>query len=251
MGQSNMSGRGRLDSPVVPAPDPNIFTFNRDYRWCLAREPLGTMQSEVDWIAKDGGTEVGPGLAFAHALLEQEPTMKIGFILCAWGASSIEEWQRDLGQNSLYGACLKPVRAASDYGTIAAVLFSQGESDADNPDLYPDPILSVENWDAKFITLLEALRTDLTAPNLPFLFAQLDNYSGGMNLPYWDTVKRHQASITLPSVVMIETDDLPLQTDAHFTTESNVEIGWRFAKAYITLLANNTNNLKRESINHE
>lgn len=246
MGQSNMSGRGQLDSPDTPLPHLHVYTFNKDFRWYPAREPLGTMPSEVDWIATDGGTGVGPGLAFARALLEREPTLKIGLIPCARGASSIQDWQRDLSQNSLYGACLKRVKAASSYGTIAAVLLAQGESDADNPDLYPDQSLSAEDWDTKFIALVDALRGDLNSPNLPILFTQLGNYKGDLNLPYWDTVRRQQAASTLPSVVMIKTDDLPLQTDAHFTTASNVEIGRRFAEAYLTLLANNADGLKRK-----
>ena len=246
MGQSNMSGRGRLDSPVTPAPHPHIYTFNKDYRWYPAREPLGTVSNEVDWIATDGGTGVGPGLAFAHALLEQDPTLKIGLIPCARGASSIQEWQRDLSQNSLYGACLKRIRAATTYGTIAAVLFAQGESDADNPDLYADRILSAQDWDTKFIALAEALRADLDSPGLPVLFTQLGHYTGDTDLPYWDTVKSRQSSVTLPWVAMIETDDLPLQTDTHFSTESNVEIGRRFADAYLSLVAHYIDEMERK-----
>jgi hypothetical protein len=144
-----MSGRGSLDSPHVPEPHPAVFMFNKDYRWHPAREPLRTARNEVDGIATDGGTGVGPRLAFGRAMLEHLPGLTIGLVPCARGASSIEDWQPSTSQNSLYGACLRRVRAASTYGRVYGVLFSQGESDADDPQLYPDRVLSAENWGAK------------------------------------------------------------------------------------------------------
>jgi hypothetical protein len=231
MGQSNMSGRGALDAPEAPQPHSSIYSFNKDYRWYPAREPLGTMPNEVDWIATDGGTGVGPGLAFARSLVAQEPALKIGLIPCARGASSIEEWQPGGGQNTLYGACLKRVRAASSYGEVAGVLFSQGESDADDPALYAGRTLSAGTWAAKFETLVLALRSDLGQSELPVLFAQLGTYTGD-GLPYWSDVKSQQARVHLPRVTMIQTDDLVLGSDAHFGTASNVEIGRRFAAAH-------------------
>jgi Carbohydrate esterase, sialic acid-specific acetylesterase len=233
MGQSNMSGRGTLASPGAPQPHGNIYEFNKDYRWCPAREPLGTRPHEVDWVATDGGTGVGPGLAFARALLERDPTLRIGLIQCARGASTIEDWQPSLSQNSLYGACLKRICAASSYGVVEAVLFSQGESDADDPRLYPGRILSPVDWGAKFGVIVEALRRELGRPELPVIYAQLGKYAGTASMPGWDTVRQQQAAVKLPGVTMIRTEDFPLQPDGHFSTESNVELGRRFAIAYL------------------
>lgn len=232
MGQSNMSGRGSIESPSLPQPHPNVYVFNKDYRWYPAREPLGTMPFEPDWIARDGGTGVGPGLAFARALLDQSPDLKIGLIPCARGATAIEEWRPERSQNSLYGACLKRIRAASTYGTVAAVLFAQGESDADDPLLYPGRVFSADTWGASFGAIVDALRQDLSEADLPVLFTQLGDYRGQRALPNWDAVKRQQAKVDIDRVIMVKTADLPLEADAHFSTESQVEIGRRFSEAY-------------------
>lgn len=234
LGQSNMSGRGSLDSPSVPQPHPNIYVFNKDFRWYPAKEPLGTIAREVDPVATDGGTGVGPGLAFALELLKHNPQLKIGLIPCARSATSIEEWQRDLSQNSLYGSCLRRTRAASTYGEVAAVLISQGEADAADPQRYPEMILSPAIWATKFTALINSLRSDLGNPELPIIFTQLGSYGPSMS-PEWLMVKQQQAGVHLRNVVMIPTGDLPLAKDIHFSTESQVELGRRFALAYLNL----------------
>lgn len=236
IGQSNMSGRGSLESPLVPEPHPSVFMFNKDYRWYPAQEPLGSMPSEVDWVASDGGTGVGPGLALARAVLAQRPGLKIGLIPCARGSSSIADWEPDTGQNTLYGACLKRIRAASSYGTVAAVLISQGEDDTLAPELFPDRVFSPNSWGAEFTSLVEALRHDLGQPQLPVIFSQLPEHSEDRR-PNWEVVREQQGQVSLPNVHMIRVDDIPLEDGVHFGTQGQVEIGRRFAEAYLRLVA--------------
>lgn len=236
LGQSNMSGRGSLNSAAVPLPHPSIYAFNKDYRWHPAREPLGTVPEEVDWIATDGGTGAGPGLAFARQLVRHWPTWKIGLIPCARGSSSIEQWQPERGQNTLYGACIKRALAASTYGTICGVLVSQGESDAGGEIVYSATnVRHPRDWAAMFTNLVNGLRDDLHDADLPVLFSQLGPSGGDPSPRDWDVVKEQQASVKLPGVAMIRTDDLEVQPDGHFSTESNVEIGNRFAGVYVSM----------------
>lgn len=236
IGQSNMSGRGSLDSPFVPKQHTSVYMFNKDYRWYPAREPLGSMALEVDWVAQDGGTGVGPGLAFAEEILSKIPEAKIGLIPCARGASSIADWQPNVSQNSLYGACLKRVMAASPYGNVAGVLISQGEDDTLDPKLFPDRVLSPDSWGIKFASLVWTLRDDLNQSLLPVIFSQLPDYSEDQR-PHWTTVREQQAQVSLPNVRMIVTEDLTLEEGVHFGTESQVEIGRRFAEAYLAMEA--------------
>lgn len=233
IGQSNMSGRGRTEDAQTPAPHPRVFSFDKDFRWHPAREPLGTTVHDVDWVAIDGGTGVGPALAFARALLEVAPNLSIGLVPCARGASTIAEWQRDLSQNSLYGACLKRVRAAATYGEVAGVLMAQGESDADDPTVVAGRLLSAESWADHFTWMVVALRQDLNLPDLPVLYTQLGHLPAGVSLPGWETVRQQQAQIILPNVIMVPTADLPLQTDFHFATPAQVAIGQRLAQVYL------------------
>ena len=49
----------------------------------------------------------------------------------------------------------------------------------------------------------------------------------------WEVIKEQQASVDLPNVRMIKTDDLELGDAVHLTVESYLEVGRRFAEAYL------------------
>lgn len=233
-GQSNMSGRGSLEDPAAPQPDFRVYAFNKDFRWAPAREPLGSTPAEVDPVASDGGTGVGPGLAFALALLDQHPDWRIGLIPCARGASLITEWQRDLGQNSLYGSCLRRIRAASAYGEVTGLLFAQGEGDADDPARLPGRQPAAATWQARFTDFVSALRADLGRPEFPVVFAQL-GAPPLTPMPNWQLVRDQQAAAAGPALRMVITDDLETSDGVHFTTTSQVALGQRLAAAWLDL----------------
>ena len=148
-GQSNMSGRGEM--PVEPQRmNPRVFVFGNDYRWHYAKEPIDSPVNQVDLVSRDNNARYSLATSFANTLLEKDSTLIIGFIPCARGATSIEKWQRNLSENSLYGSCLKRARAASTMGKIVGLLFYQGEADALNPKVYPQRKPSPFAWTEKF-----------------------------------------------------------------------------------------------------
>ena len=57
---------------------------------------------------------------------------------------------------------------------------------------------------------MKAWRSDLGIPSLPFVFAQLAIHASEESIPNWDVIKEQQASVDLPNVAMIKTDDLEL-----------------------------------------
>jgi hypothetical protein len=130
-GQSNMSGRGYL--PSEQSIHPRVFVFGNDYRWKIAREPIDAAHGQVDLVSEDGDAGFSPGLTFATSLVKGDPDLAIGLIPCAKGSSSIGEWQRNVADTSLYGSCLKRVRAAMTMGKVIGLLFFQGEEDAIDP----------------------------------------------------------------------------------------------------------------------
>jgi hypothetical protein len=233
-GQSNMSGRGLEFNPDET--DPRVLVFGNDYRWHQAIEPIDDPTGQVDQVSEDLGAGYSPGMAFALASLEHNSRLVIGLIPCAKGASSIKEWQRDLSDQSLYGSCLKRVRAASTAGQVHGILFFQGEADAVDPDLLPEHPPDPENWPALFISFVQDFRTDLSDPRLPVVFAQIGMQTAPSVLPNWDLVKQKQESVQLPWTAIIVTDDLPLQDEVHFTTESYRIIGRRFSETYWSLV---------------
>lgn len=258
-GQSNMSGRGALSAAQKAE---HVYVFGNDYRWKEAREPIDSAEGQVDEVSADRNAGLGPGLAFALRLAELQPGKRIGLIPCAKGATTLFEWERRLGEDTLYGSCLKRVRAASLMGQVSGVLFFQGEWDAFDsqsdaplapvhvpPNKLPGsrvpfererfsgrPSLnhvSHDRWKDMFEDLVDSLRSDLRDPALPVVFARIGTHKNPERYVHWQDVQRQQDEVSLPHVTMIETDDLTLADTVHFDTASYVTIGRRFAEGYV------------------
>jgi hypothetical protein len=234
-GQSNMSGRG--DLPLEQVVHPRVYLFGNDYRWKVAREPIDFAGAQVDLVSKDTDAGFGPGLAFATSLIKRNPDWAIGLIPCAKGSSSIAEWQRNLAETSLYGSCLKRVRAATPMGKVAGLLFFQGEEDAIDPNRAPNRSISGSNYAMSFSKFVSDIRNDLALVRLPVVFAQIATAKATNYFVNWHIVKEQQELIDLPCTAMIRTGDLALKDGLHFTTKSYQTIGNRYAEALLTLLA--------------
>jgi len=229
-GQSNMVGLGPLSRPTPR--HSRVYLFGNDYRWHTAREPLDDNQDQVDRVSEDEGTGVGPGLAFALAMRDRDPSLAIGLIPCAKGGSAIVEWQRDLSDTSLYGSCLKRLRAASTMGEPAGMLFHQGETDAEGQGPWREIERSPTSWAAQFAAFVHAFREDVGRPELAVVFAQLGSHTALERFVYWEEVQAQQQSVQIPNSAMIATHDVPLQDYVHFTSDGYRDIGVRFADAF-------------------
>jgi hypothetical protein len=234
-GQSNMVGWAPVPDDQIS--DPRVYVFGNNYQWWIAREPVDDAYNQVDVVSQDRIAGFGPSLAFGLASVERNPEVVIGLIPCAKSSSGIIEWQRNLSDQSLYGSCLKRARAASPMGHISGVLFFQGETDALDPNLFPQFDPHPSTWSVLFSDFITAVRRDLDDPELPVVFAQLGANPDPADVPYWELIKEQQASIQLPMTGMIITEDLPLLDGLHFTTDSYRIIGNRFADAYWDLIA--------------
>jgi hypothetical protein len=234
-GQSNMAGRGEVPNWGQNT-NATSFVFGNDYRWQIAVEPVDDPRNQVDKVSEDPDAGFSPAVAFAASLLERRPDMIIGLIPCARGGSSITLWRRSLSENTLYGSCLKRVRAASTMGTLAGVLFFQGEADAIAPELYTESELFPNEWAERFEAFVGDLRADLESPELPVVFAQIGTHTAPDVFINWGAVQEQQRSVEMPACAMITTDDLDLLDAVHFTPESFQIIGQRFAEAYLSLL---------------
>ena len=234
-GQSNMAGRGQVSESDRNG-NSRVFVFGNDYRWRIAVEPIDDPGNQVDRVSLDPDAGPGPGLAFATSLVEQRPDMAIGLIPCAMGGSSIYQWRRSLSEDTLYGSCLKRVRAASTMGNVAGLLFFQGEADAMAPELYQETVLLPDEWGGRFRTLVNNWRDDLGWPELPVVFAQIGTHAAPEIFVNWAIVQEQQGSVQMPLCEMITTDDLALADIVHFTSESYQIIGRRYAEAYLSLV---------------
>jgi hypothetical protein len=213
VGQSNMVGHGDV-LPEDNVTHPQIFLFGNDYRWHLAQEPIDRATNQVDKISADDDAGYSMGVSFARTLLEKNSDLQIGLIPCAKNSTFIEQWQRDLGDNTLYGSCLKRIQAASVVGEVEAVLFFQGEHDALAPDQYSRQLQPTE-WHIYFHKFVRTLRTDLDSPELPIIFAQIGTTTRPNLFTHWQEIQNQQASIDIPNTGLVTTSDLPLKDFVH------------------------------------
>jgi hypothetical protein len=168
-GQSNMAGRGgvsgnRWDGVVPPdcAPSPSVLRLTPDLRWERAREPLhrGIDDDSTHAAAAAG---VGPGMAFANALLRSgrlagppAPAV-VALVPCAVGGTRLAEWARG---TDLYAQMLRRARVALETGgRLGALLWYQGESDTVR---WSD----AAEYGRRMGMLVRDLRADLGAPHL-------------------------------------------------------------------------------------
>ncbi len=166
IGQSNMSGRGRLASdpdsdavhPDAAFTDERLQHWDHDLAtWQAASDPLPQHDREVKPVA------VGPGVSFGWGLLRlRSEDQRIGLIPAAHGGTSIQEWQKNPASDpdnlTLYADALDSVAdALSGNARFGGIIWHQGESNLsfarDNPATYR----------ALLHQLIQDLRTDIAA----------------------------------------------------------------------------------------
>lgn len=234
LGQSNMSGRGALNE--IPAgaldSDPRIRVLGNDGEIRLAQEPLDRADGQIDLVSADRQAGVGPGLAFAKAILKSQPNSEIVLVPCAKGGSNIANWAPDYARTSLYGSCLERAKASTKLGSLAGVLWYQGESDGASPTL-------AQAWQGAFIQLVERFRLDLESPRLPFLIVSLGDppkqgqYS--KRFPAWSIVQSTQNNLKIEAAMIIPAAGLARNDDElHLSTAGQIELGHTLAKHWLT-----------------
>lgn len=165
VGQSNMAGRGEIDSLSTPN-NTRIVMLDKTNNWTTAKDPLHFDKPKV--------IGVGPGLAFGQKMLafERNNKVKIGLIPCAVGGTSIDMWQpgKDAynGQYYPYDDAVKRLKIAMKYGIIKGIIWHQGEAD------------SKEERASVYIEKLEKLismfRKETNNSNTPFVAGELGYY---------------------------------------------------------------------------
>ena len=220
IGQSNMAGRGvlcasnRVDST-------RVVKFDADGKWVAAEEPIHFDRSTA-----------GAGLAasFARVLADSFSDREIGLVPCAVGGTSIARWQpgTDLYENAV-DRCR---RALESGGELKAILWHQGESDAKKPE-------SVAAYADRLVRMVQSLRKDLNAGNVPFLVGELAGPKAGRRAGYdWDGISAatHAAVARLPESAVVSSEGLTLRSDGlHFDTASLRALGERYAKKSIEM----------------
>ncbi|MEZ0266143.1 MAG: sialate O-acetylesterase [Phycisphaerae bacterium] len=218
VGQSNMAGRGKVEEQDK-TPDPRIVSLNKAGQWVPAVEPL-----HFDKTAAG----VGPGFAFARAMIEAEkdPAVKIGLIPCAVGGSPIASWNagvQDPGTKAFaWDDTVKRLKLAQEAGTLKGILWHQGESDSSEK-LAP-------SYGGKLEKVLGGLKDVAGTPDVPIvvghLFAFKENkWKDVINQALSNLPKRLQNVGVVASEGMKDKGD-----NTHLDSPSAREFGRRYAK---------------------
>ena len=224
VGQSNMAGRGKVE-PQDAVPIARVLMLDKQRTWVPAIDPMHFDKPIAG---------VGLGRAFAARIAAAGPHVTIGLIPAAVGGSPIDAWQPGVyyepTRSHPWDDAIARARAAQPSGTLQAVLWHQGESDA-TAELAPA-------YEAKLHDLIARIRVALDAPDVPFIVGQLGQFP---DVP-WDGPRRtvDTAHRTLPGKVrrtaFVSSEGLVHGDDkVHFDSASLREFGRRYAEAYLSL----------------
>ncbi|MEO5803175.1 MAG: sialate O-acetylesterase [Verrucomicrobiota bacterium] len=223
MGQSNMAGRG-----VVEEEDkifhPRVFVFTRSNQWELAVEPLTVGEPK-----KTPG--VGPGLAFGKAMAEATPGISIGLVPCAVGGTPLKRWVRGA---DLYSNAVVRAKAAAEFGTIAGIIWHQGEADSGTQ-------TNAKTYGERLTKMIGDIRADLNSPKLPFVVGQTGEFNytrPGNPQPFARQVNETLAQIPekVPFTSCVLSKGLTSKADlVHFDTKSQRELGQGYAREMLKL----------------
>lgn len=218
IGQSNMAGRGHMIASDTTQQIKGVWLLNDRDTIEPARSPLNRYSTIRKRLSLQ---QIGPGVSFAKKL-HRHTSHKILLVVNARGGSSLDKWGKGYG-NSYYEEAVRRTRKAMQYGTLKAIIWHQGESDASRSSTYLD----------RLAVFVAQLRADLG--NVPFIAGEIAHWNRNASV-FNDTI----AGITLripDSYYVSSKGCTPLidTSDPHFSRKGQLKLGRRYAKKILEL----------------
>ncbi|MDR6340942.1 hypothetical protein HNQ91_004015 [Filimonas zeae] len=223
IGQSNMAGRGPLDS-LSKQVHPQVVMLDSFNKWIPATDPVH--------FDKPAAVGVGPARSFAESMLTETTgkAVKIGLVPCAWGGSPVKVWEPGavyLKQFYPYDFAIERLRIAMQHGVIKGILWHQGESDNDSA--------HAAVYLNKLAILIGRLRAETQQADLPFVAGEI-GYFNKKELVINSVI--NQLPQQLRGTAVISAKGLTDKGDRlHFDAASARELGKRYAAAMKALQA--------------
>ncbi len=218
IGQSNMAGRGLLGE-VPPIKNAHI-TMLRDDQWQQASEPLHTDKETAG---------VGLASSFASEYLGAFPEAEIGLVPSADGGTPLSRWMPgcDLYENALVNA-----HRAMEDGQLKAILWHQGEADAQD-------IALAQSYGQRLSEMVAALREALNAPAVPFISGGLGDFlADHATCVHYKTVNAALQNLSLSACGFASATGLEHLGDGiHFSSAALREFGRRYADQFLRINA--------------
>ena len=222
IGQSNMAGRAELDAETgVTRPRISRLT------------PRGTWEPAADPLHREspGLPGIGPGMSFALTVALAMPDAAIGLVPCAVGGAPLARWLKGA---DLFDAAVDRTRGAlATGGSLAAILWHQGESDA-------LAVADAGTYEARLRETIGHLRHALGDATVPFIAGELGLFLPPAEFPGAAQVNaalRHLAGRVLRYACVSSLGLTDKGDRKHFDTASQRELGQRYAAAYLGLVA--------------
>jgi hypothetical protein len=218
MGQSNMAGRGKVES-IDTLTHPRVWMLDMDTNWVLARDPIH-FDKPI--------TGVGLGFTFGKVMANVNNDIRIGLIPCAIGGSSINQWFHDsihLETNKYpYNEMIFKAKKAMEVGTLKGILWHQGESDTGSE-------ADVDIYAEKFHAMMDSLKSDLGIASVPMVIGELGNFFYEKQPLAKDLNEvLHQLAGENNCIGIISSDGLVDKGDStHFNSDSYHALGVRYA----------------------
>ncbi|MEG1752284.1 MAG: sialate O-acetylesterase [Christensenella sp.] len=226
-GQSNAAGRAK--GPIEDLPELGVHVLRSSGEWELATHPLGETTAAVH-IGNFENHNPGhsPWIHFAKRL-KHELGYPIGLVPCAYGGAPLRWWNPE-ENGALFTNMLEML---NDYNIKPkAVLWIQGEAEG-----YEN---SANTYLERFTAFVNATREKLSA-ELPFITAQINRCTNSSNEELdrsWGIVREAQrkAMYTIKSLATVPTNDLNLYDFIHNSSEANLVVGERCARAALAIV---------------
>lgn len=223
IGQSNMAGRGKLDSTYTDT-IPNVYLLGPEGDMEPACNPLNKYSTIRKDIKMQG---IGPAYSFSVEMALRTGR-KIGLVVNARGGTGISSWQKG-AEAGYYEQAILRLRQALRYGKLKAVIWHQGESDLAHPDTYM----------SKLQKLVADLRQDLGDETVPFVIGEIARWRPDGSADPFNAMLRTVDHVIPFSACVSSEGLLPLrdERDPHFDAASQVVLGKRYAEAVLDLLS--------------
>ena len=217
-----MAGRGFVEE-ADKVPHPRVVMLDKQNNWVPAVDP-------VHYDKRRAG--VGLARTFANALAEDNPDCVIGLIPAACGGSSLKHWKPGVyfkGTKSYpYDDALIRAKKALNDGTLAAILFHQGEADGKNHKIYHQMLSQ----------LIDALRNELGARQVPFIIGQLSTVKPMNSARKKVDAAHRRCVLECQPAGFVTSQGLTLNPDnVHFDRKSLIEFGKRYYQVYKEIIS--------------
>jgi hypothetical protein len=214
MGQSNMAGRGRIDSIANTYLSEQVLMLTKDDSIVVAKHPLHFDKPNI--------AGVGPGIIFGYEL-SQKTRNQILLVPCAVGGTSIKLWSpgmHDSITNTFpYDDALRRIKVAMQSGNLSGVLWHQGEADR-RYDEYLDDL----------VELIQSIRDFTGNDDLPVVVGELGYFLEDVEV--FNKNLREELPKRLNNVAVVSAEDLTHKGDGvHFDARSAEILGKRYAEA--------------------